>query len=1043
MITTSELLAQLGFLNSPVFLRGANLDSAPAFSHTFRLAREKCGLVGVYTLRRYWDESDRSTIPVVYICEAESTDDADKIHRLVWNQNTVPFLIVRTPTEFRLYSGFAFHSDKGRSATSVLRESVDALEVSQRFVPSFHAERIDDGTVWRREGQFVTPRSRVDWRLLENLKSLGEVLREDMGLSRSASHALIGKYVYLRYLRDRRILSPERFTEFGIDEQAVFGRRATLKSFKKLISRLDRWLNGSVFDIPWDDGIQAAHVKQVAGAFFGDDPQTGQLNLIEDYDFSHIPIETLSVVYEQFLHAEGKARDVGAYYTPIPLVDFVLDGMEELRPLKTGVRVLDPSCGSGAFLVQAYRRLIERERARKSSRLKPTQLRKLLVDHFFGIDRDEDACQVAELSLLLTLLDYVEPPDLLGTKFKLPLLRGSNLFSGADEDFFNTGSQFHQTQNKPFHWIIGNPPWTEISAAKPKPEDRFTRDWSVKNRSRFLTSGNQVAELFTWKVTEHAADDGAIGLLVPAMTLFKSEARSFRRQFFDQCRVESVVNFSNMAEMLFAGRSRVPCAAFFYRKRMTPHTDHDERVITYAPFVLNQESNRSPRLNRKLDTWSISVNGDEIQEPRTSDLVSGDSLDWKIAMWGSYRDRRLLERLRSEFPRLAAVFSEKDGFERTHGLMMQGREYKSPKEFRGELVGRNRLYAKEFVGKTPTLAVPVGAVAEIKRSEAYIRKGRTKPLDVCKPPHVIVGDSRNYAVFSNEYMVIPHPQIGISGKRESKELLILLTLYLNSRIARYFEFFEAPRWGVWVSDSSLKTLERLPVPIGDLPTKQRRELLDLHKRMVAASKTKLTAKRQKKRKGDPRQMDLFETESSNLDALFDELNQRIDDLVMLSDSERMIVDDFFECRYFANHGKVVRQTVDEPGFDESTQYCSVLTSELDAFFEDAPNRRHSCTAFVDRQSEMGMVEVHAKRKSREPIVPTVLDADSEMSKELARARDLVRCQKSQWVYFDRNLRMYDGSRTYIVKPLQRIHWLRSQALLDADSIIREILSQET
>jgi type II restriction/modification system DNA methylase subunit YeeA len=64
------------------------------------------------------------------------------------------------------------------------------------------------------------------------------------------------------------------------------------------------------------------------------------------------------------------------------------------------MRVLDPSCGSGAFLVQCYRRLIEKELVkRKGDKIRPVELREFLQDHIFGIDRDEDACQVTELSL--------------------------------------------------------------------------------------------------------------------------------------------------------------------------------------------------------------------------------------------------------------------------------------------------------------------------------------------------------------------------------------------------------------------------------------------------------------------------------------------------------------------------------------------------------------------------------------------------------------------------------------------------------------------
>jgi len=61
----------------------------------------------------------------------------------------------------------------------------------------------------------------------------------------------------------------------------------------------------------------------------------------------------------------------------------------------------------------------------------PAQLRELLTEHIFGVDRDPDACSVTELSLLLTLLDYVEQPDLEETsgqkRFKLPALRDTNV----------------------------------------------------------------------------------------------------------------------------------------------------------------------------------------------------------------------------------------------------------------------------------------------------------------------------------------------------------------------------------------------------------------------------------------------------------------------------------------------------------------------------------------------------------------------------------------------------------------------------------------
>jgi hypothetical protein len=147
----------------------------------------------------------------------------------------------------------------------------------------------------------------------------------------------------------------------------------------------------------------------------------------QPYDFSFIPIETLSVIYEQFLHSPkngklSRGRKAGAYYTPLPLVNYILNELEMRRPLVEGMRVLDPSCGSGAFLVQCYRALIEKRLS--NGPLRPVELGELLVHHVYGLDRDGDACQVAEMSLILTLLDYTTPPDLENNpRFKLPILR--------------------------------------------------------------------------------------------------------------------------------------------------------------------------------------------------------------------------------------------------------------------------------------------------------------------------------------------------------------------------------------------------------------------------------------------------------------------------------------------------------------------------------------------------------------------------------------------------------------------------------------------
>jgi len=120
-MAATEIIEALGYHRSPHFLRhdADSFGRAPGFGHIFRKAKETCGLQGVYTLSDRPAAQADAVVPVVYVCAAESEDDADAIHRRVWNQDVVPFLIVETPRCVRLYSGFRYARPGAPSARSL------------------------------------------------------------------------------------------------------------------------------------------------------------------------------------------------------------------------------------------------------------------------------------------------------------------------------------------------------------------------------------------------------------------------------------------------------------------------------------------------------------------------------------------------------------------------------------------------------------------------------------------------------------------------------------------------------------------------------------------------------------------------------------------------------------------------------------------------------------------------------------------------------------------------------------------------------------
>ncbi len=137
-------------------------------------------------------------------------------------------------------------------------------------------------------------------------------------------------------------------------------------------------------------------------------------------------------------------------------------------------------------------------------------------------------------------------------------------------------------------------------------------------------------------------------------------------------------------------------------------------------------------------------------------------------------------------------------------------------------------------------------------------------------------------------------------------------------------------------------------------------------------------------------------------------------------------------------GKVSKAAIHSPSNPEIRRYAKVLTDELDAFVDDQPSLKHSATVLHNGRSAIVRIKLHRSSPPSERI--RVEKADSAAGKELASIRSRIREKHSQWFYFQRNLRLYEGRSTYLFKPLERLHWTESQAILDAGTIIAETLS---
>jgi type I restriction-modification system DNA methylase subunit len=986
--------------------------------HLFRAAK-KAGVQGAYVFQT---SPPKQKIlpprPAVYVAEAKTRDEAREIHQRLWNLGNAPFIVILLPNEIRVYTGFDFSlTNEKQGLVKEIKEIIDiTFENIRDQLADFRADSIDSGRIWETQSKYITPEKKVDTHLLSNLKALENYLK-GRELDLPIIHALIGKYVYIRYLYDRKILSEEWLTENNINLDFVLSRNATLSGLLHLTEILENRFNGAIFPLP--SNIEATLsdeiVALVASTFKGDDPISGQLHFESEdfkaYDFSYIPVETLSSIYEQFLHSQGTGKKVGAVYTPEPVADYLLCELEESKPLQSGMRILDPCCGSGIFLVLAYRRLIELALAQSpNNKLKPTELRRIL-ENLYGIERNEEACYVAEFSLILTLLNYIDPPDLHRNKqFKFPSLHNTQIF---ECDFFNDKSDFCK-QDQKFDWIVGNPPWIELEQGSTTEEPAF--DWINEHSEEKPVSNNRVCEAFTWRVVDFLKDDGCVGLLVHAKSLFNNNSEKYRSEFFKEHKVSRITNFSSLRKVLFNGRAKAPAATFIYSR--VKENIVKPPIVHCAPFVINQMSIFPWGNPKQKAGWLLTINDNEVQTVSHQEAETGESLIWKIAFWGTHRDRKAIQRLSRLFPTTLGKIKEDRNWFLCEGIQLRNRDEvdESTLEPVDEIRDLSRFNVTALRNCSSRFVVPETALEKIPIEENFVRKrGGKAGLNLIKAPHLVLNST--YALYSDRNFVIPSGQIGLSAPHEDADYLRALSIFRNSSIVQYYLFFTSPQLGVDRGRITLEAFQKLPVPL--FSDYQISQLAQLH------------------RDFSKRECDIL---LNNKDVQ-DELDNMVENSLDIPKNIGVLANEFMRVRLSLNEGKSQGIAINLPSLEALFDYGNTLRDELDIFTEGS-GLRHKIV--LNRSKELVVCSVEFIQSddpiSDNPINVSTEETQGESSALFASIREKTKQRFSQWVYVQRSLRIFEDSRVYICKSPRLIDWTRTQALNDSDDIIAEILS---
>ena len=780
-----------------------NIESLSDFQKLFyEQAKSKIGVDAVYFLR---DEEGVAKIPLIYfsMLEDDNAAKAAQLHSLSWNMGEAPLLFIVTPTELKIYNNYQTPKKKDGSLDpeAGLIDTISLLtnlETQRRELAPYNRTLLESGEYWRRtEGRFNI-NTRIDTTLMNNLRVMRRRLitrikaRETTAQISTENivsivHGLLSRSILIKYLEERKDSNGESVFPKGFYEQFSFGTTVcnqytdvlgNKEATYNLFSVLESKFNGDMLPLIDNEReiITEGDLEELKSFLLGDsDLESQQMTLWPLYDFNIIPIKIISSIYELFFHLSDVGDDdKGTYYTPLHLVDTLLDEVYPWEGNYEPISVIDPSCGSGIFLVEAYRRIVCRwMRTNGVSQITNKQLNTILKECIYGVDLNEEAVRVASFSLSLALCDFLDPRSI-WNELSFPKLVNTNLIVS---DFFDNKLD---VRLKKYDIVIGNPPWQSQLTEK-----------SVEyiNDNHYIVGDKQIAQAFSIKCTTICKETGVICLLMPSKgLLFNRSAKSsiYRKRLFGENTVSVIINFSIYRRVLF-DNATAPCTAIIYYPKKQNQSDSAIFYCTPKPQY------------SLLDTKKFSIDPTDICRI-PSDLVYDDRI-WKIAMWGSPRDLELIDRLQSTYPALNKFLSNHN--------MTSAEGFK-----RG-----NRKLVYDGFNDLPIVDVNEFFPFYIREEMLTCNKDNTfervsnKNLSIFKAPHLIMKQShrkgRFFASVLDYDAIFNHSLLGISG---DERILKYLCLIINSKIFSYYHLLTSRTWMVERDALEAGDIRTIPIP---------------------------------------------------------------------------------------------------------------------------------------------------------------------------------------------------------------------------------------
>lgn len=956
--------------------------------------------------------------PALFLKEVENFDKEtlkkiSEIQHICWNFQKVLFLYVHSKTEIRIYNcsekPVIYNDNKNNFKTELKKLELLACKESDKsklkaLSTLFSRIAVDTGFIWSAdEAKEIRDKlrlqNRVDKYLISSLKNVSKKLQEEGLEDKNVIHKLVMRSLFLLYLEDKEATTKEFYKQFSERAKTYFDILENIDATYNLYKRLADDFNGSLFTIDENERniVKPNHLELIKKCFTAGYEDNNQVKLYPNwrlFDFKIIRIELLSEIYENFL-SELDKKDSGTYYTPPSLVELILNEKLPINniDLNYNIKTLDPSCGSGIFLVQTFKRLVKRyEQQHKTKLTDFSVLVDILKNNIFGIEIDEKSIKVAAFSLYLALLDNLDPK----TSWWNGNVRFPNLINDSeDESIKNQGnnlfrldtiSNFEIEELQDFQLIVGNPPFGTRNLLP-----------TIKTYCDKNNFAKEMVLPFMHKATL-LAPKGKIALIFNTKVLTNTGGtyQNFRHWLFNKNYVEKIYNFSilrktpkNFGGQLFTSAIEPICVILYQKDEKI---DKSDNIIYYSPKTY---------IKNDILEGIVIDSSDEKHLPRI-ECQKKDSKIWKIAMWGSYFDFELIKKFESNT--LKKYFKEnKDKWLKGTGLHVPSKGYD------------NKLNLI-----TPKETINTSKISRYLVQKSNIQKNHTEYLKIdeklSKAPFLIVKKGitkgKIFASLVDFDTYFLNRVYGI--KSENLDSLKILLIFFNSTFSRYFQFNISSAWGLKYDDILDNELYSLPNIFNLLDVKMEEELLDLSNKILF------------------KQSEL----DNDVTTLENEVDEIIyNDVLKLSENEKVIIKDTLDygLDLFIKQKKsnAIKPVI------KSNHYYNRISKELNNWLDDVSLKASVTHYKIPFNCPLYLIKISFGSEYKKPIL-----SEENIYQELKTLDKKLWEEEAQNLYFRKKVNYYDGNDVYIIKPNQRRFWSETAAMEDSKSIIAEILNMK-